>query len=185
MKNKKYKDYKCHTCLQFLLCEKLSKATEEEKEKLKKTGEENFFGLRFSVGEKYTCEDYEYKYIEYPLEINSIKNMTIALLESKRVNFELVKIRLASDDRTYLGILLGNLPYQAFVNFNKQSKELEVAELTNPAIFVPELKRIIYGMESWWSKIESEDDLEDITDEIINNTWYVKALSCMGKGGLD
>ena len=49
--------------------------------------------------------------------------------------------------------------------------------MTNPAMFVPELKKIIWGCGSWWSKIKSEGDLKQITDEDIKNTWYVKLVS--------
>ena len=50
--------------------------------------------------------------------------------------------------------------------------------MTNPAIFVPELKKIIYGCESWWGTINNQDDLSDlnISDDDIQNTWYVKLL---------
>lgn len=53
---------------------------------------------------------------------------------------------------------------------------LELNDFTNPAIFVPEFNEIIWGAESWWSKIESPDDLKQITDADIENAWYVKAL---------
>ena len=53
--------------------------------------------------------------------------------------------------------------------------------MTNPAIFVPELKKIIYGYESWWGAITNKDDLSDlnISDEDIENTWYVQLLKSM------
>ena len=44
----------------------------------------------------------------------------------------------------------------------------------NPAIFVPELGKIIFGMESWWGRIKSEEELKDITDGDIENVWHVK-----------
>lgn len=53
---------------------------------------------------------------------------------------------------------------------------LELNDFTNPAIFVPEFNEIIWGIESWWSKIESPDDLKQVTDADIENAWYVKAL---------
>ena len=48
-----------------------------------------------------------------------------------------------------------------------------------PAIFVPELKKIIYGCESWWKTIRSVDEFSKISNEDINNTWYVKLLQSM------
>ncbi len=49
-------------------------------------------------------------------------------------------------------------------------------ESPNPAIFVFDLKKVIYGYESWWGEIKSEEDFRKITDLDINNLWYVKAL---------
>ncbi len=49
----------------------------------------------------------------------------------------------------------------------------------NPAIYVPSLGQIVYGFESWWSVIESEDQLRDITDHDIDSAWYVRALRAM------
>lgn len=50
---------------------------------------------------------------------------------------------------------------------------------TNPAIYVFDLQRIIFGAESWWSIIENPEELKDITDDDINSQWYVKALKAM------
>lgn len=44
---------------------------------------------------------------------------------------------------------------------------------------VPELKKIIYGCESWWKTIRSVDEFSKISNEDINNTWYVKLLQSM------
>jgi hypothetical protein len=44
-------------------------------------------------------------------------------------------------------------------------------------IFIPEVNEVVWGCGSWWGKIKSEDDLKTITDEDINNVWYVKALN--------
>lgn len=35
----------------------------------------------------------------------------------------------------------------------------------NPAIFVPELKKIVFGMESWWRILEKPEDLKGIAKE--------------------
>jgi len=53
---------------------------------------------------------------------------------------------------------------------------LNVSTTTNPAIFVFELNKIIYGMESFWAIIETKEDLKDITKDDIDNVWYVKLL---------
>lgn len=39
-----------------------------------------------------------------------------------------------------------------------------------------ELKKIIYGCESYWSVINDPNDFEDITKESIDNVWYVQLL---------
>ena len=90
----------------------------------------------------------------------------------------LVKIRPCAKeykDQTYLGILLGELP----IGIYTQKKKDEIKELMfsyNPAIYVFELKKIIFGLESWWGKIQSVDEINDISDEDISNIWYVKIL---------
>ncbi|SME48916.1 hypothetical protein BACERE00183_04191 [Bacillus cereus] len=38
------------------------------------------------------------------------------------------------------------------------------------------MKEIIYGAGSWWGKINSEEELKEITDADINDVWYVKML---------
>ena len=126
------------------------------------------------------CKKYKSKYIEYPLTINGI--------DVEKLNYKdnscgrLVKIRPCSDDckgKTYLGIYLGRLPYMVNVSFHEDSERLSVSGVGNPAIFVPELKKIVFGMESWWGYIESEEELKDITDDDIGNQWYVKMLKEM------
>ena len=41
--------------------------------------------------------------------------------------------------------------------------------MNNPAIFVFELKKIIYGCESYWSVIDDPNDFNDITKETLDN----------------
>ena len=55
----------------------------------------------------------------------------------------------------------------------------------NPAIYVPELGKVIYGMESWWHAIKDEKELKDITDNDIDNVWYVKALKEVNNASTD
>ena len=62
------------------------------------------------------------------------------------------------------------------ISHNPESKELNVSFVSNPGIFVFDLSKIIYGMESYWGIIDSEDDLKKITESDINDIWYVKAL---------
>lgn len=79
-------------------------------------------------------------------------------------------------DKTYLGWLLGDIAMSQMARIQKDGTlEISMA-MHNPAIFVPELGRIIYGCESWWGAIETPEDLRKITDADIDNVWYVKAL---------
>lgn len=73
-----------------------------------------------------------------------------------------------------MGLYLGYLPTDNFVSYNREDKELDINLNVNPAIFVFKLNKIIYGYESWWSIIESENDFDEITDDDINNSWYIK-----------
>lgn len=59
---------------------------------------------------------------------------------------------------------------------NVSCKDCESCSKFSSRYFVPELKRIVYGYESWWREIESADDFAGISDEDIENTWYVGLL---------
>ena len=52
----------------------------------------------------------------------------------------------------------------------------------NPAIWVPDLKKIVFGMESWWGVLRSRTISKQITDADIQNVWYVKALQALEGG---
>lgn len=79
-------------------------------------------------------------------------------------------------DKTYLGIYLGDLPIDIIGLIDNKTNELSLTFHRNPAIYVPDLKCIIYGFESWWGPINHPDDLKQITDADIQNIWYVKIL---------
>jgi len=88
------------------------------------------------------------------------------------------------DKKTFLGIFLGEIAQNPMVRHNKDTETIHVGfGYHNPAIFVPELKKTIYGYESWWGKIESEEQLKEITDESIDSVWYVKALKKIAAEG--
>jgi len=71
------------------------------------------------------------------------------------------------------------LPIAIHTSFSSDTGILKNSTMNNPAIFVPELKKIIYGCESWWREIESVDDFTSISEEDIENTWYVKLLKSL------
>ena len=94
----------------------------------------------------------------------------------------MAKVRPCGEEyrnKTYLGFFLGEITTGIYALYNKETQELTASCHGNPAIFVPELNKIIFGYESWWSRIESEEELREITDADIQNTWYVKALKDM------
>jgi len=136
---------------------------------------------QFPIKDESVCERYDSKFIEYPLTIEGIDNHfdNSRGLRSLHKCGKLVRISPCGEKykgKTYLGILLGDIPIGAHISFNKTSRILKVHPHTNPGIFVPELKKIIYGCESWWGEIEKPEDLQEITNEEIENTWYVQIL---------
>lgn len=65
----------------------------------------------------------------------------------------------------------GELPIQILSSYNPDTGILTNSTMQNPGIFVPELRKIVYGCGSWWREIKSVDELEAITNEDIENTW--------------
>lgn len=128
------------------------------------------------------CPNFNSKYIEYPLIINEIKNEEINTKGLFHKTGSLCEIKPCAEEyggRSYLGFYLGELPIAIQSSFNTETKILTNRVMPNPAIFVPELKKIIYGCESWWRVIKSVDDFKGVSEEDINNTWYVQALRMM------
>jgi hypothetical protein len=123
--------------------------------------------------------------IKYPIEVKNIilprDSAASKCIEGKSGSW--VAVRPCGEkygDKTYLGLLLGDLPISCMVSYNKE-QELEFFYHRNPAMYVPELKEIIYGCGSWWSILEKSEDLQEITDLDIQNVWYVKALKELSK----
>lgn len=139
--------------------------------------------------------------IQYPIEIHGIDWGQGRAIESREYDCkvgDLVRVRPVGEEygnKTYLGVYIGDVARSIRAVYNQETKKLEIDfALHNPAMFVPDLNKIIYGYESWWSRIESQDQLKDITDEEISNVWYVKALKQIAEaekecaaeeGGLD
>jgi hypothetical protein len=92
-----------------------------------------------------------------------------------------VSIRYCKDNKTYLGFFIGDLVTNAHIYHVKKDDSYEVYPSRNPGFFVPDLHGVIMGYESWWSPINSEEELKEITDDDIQNVWYVKALKIMEK----
>lgn len=129
------------------------------------------------------CNDYDCKFIEFPIEVskfNVSEKKGIRSYWNKPAGM-LVAVRPCSKDenKTYLGLLIGEIDVGLFISHNPDNKELNISRHYNPAIFVPELQKIIYGYESFWDEIESEEKLKEITDKDINNVWYMQLLKGM------
>lgn len=134
------------------------------------------------------CTRFKSMYIEYPITVNGIDTKPIT---PWGVHPCLCRVRPCSDNKekkTYLGIYIGELPKYPYVTYSEEDKMLKFSVSCNPMIYIPEHDSYVFGDSCWWSVIESEDDLKDITDDTIDNTWYVKLLKGMIKeqpDGLD
>lgn len=103
---------------------------------------------------------------------------------SKRGKFVAVRLAGDEDKRTHLGIYMGDMPrLDVGIDKSEGTPVLTIRRMNvgNPAIYVPALNQIVYGMESWWGEIASPDDLKQITDQDIDNVWYVQALRSLEK----
>lgn len=125
------------------------------------------------------CENFNSKYIEYPVVINEIECKPIKHEENIGFLVEIQPCAKEYEDKTFLGIYLGHLPIKIDSSLDAKTGVLTNQAVTNPAIFVPKLRKIIYGCESWWRKIDSIEDLKGISKEDIENVWYVQLLRAM------
>lgn len=120
------------------------------------------------------CAEEPWGTFEYPIEVHGI-NWEDGM--GRDFPPRLVQVKPCNEEKTYVGILVGDLPLGVGITFHAESGVLTASPTHyNPAIVVPELRRIVMGAESWWSPIESEDQLTQIADEDIEGVWYVKAL---------
>jgi hypothetical protein len=116
--------------------------------------------------------------IPFPVEVSLVKYGRAMSSLHDETPGTWVSVRPCTGDgtRTYLGVLLGDLQVGVSVSYHMQTKELTILPRQNPAIWVPDLNKIVWGAESWWGRITSPEGLRDITDADIQNVWYVKAL---------
>ena len=114
--------------------------------------------------------------INYPITVEKIELVQPRKTSYRKVG-SWVSIRPCSEgDKTFLGVYLGDLQNSPMASYNKNSKLLTVIPFQNPAIWVPDLNRVVWGCESWWGVIEGPEDLKKITDGDIQGVWYVRAL---------
>lgn len=125
------------------------------------------------------CDRYKSRYIEYPISVNKIENHKITTEGLGHKCGALCVIKPCDEKchgKSYIGIYIGDLPTNIITSFDEEQGILTNRTMNNPAIFVPELKKIVYGCESWWKEIESPDDFKEITTEDVENQWYMKLL---------
>ena len=80
------------------------------------------------------------------------------------------------ENKTFLGVLIGDIALSIGATLDQDDVLTIRRQRYNPAIFIPEKNAVVYGCGSWWGKIESEDQLKNISDKDIESIWYVKAL---------
>lgn len=126
--------------------------------------------------------------IEYPITVNQIEFGDAPGYKPERYGRPqcglLVMVRPVAKeygDKTFLGVLLGEMAVSQACSFDKKSGVLKVDRcMFNPMIFIPEKNAVVFGYESWWGVIKSEGQLRQITDADIQSVWYVKALKQIG-----
>lgn len=132
------------------------------------TDEELFGEHRLVVGDE----------IPFPLTVLGVRHATAGGFFGKKEVGSLVGVRPVGDLNTYPGIMLGDLPRAgADVAYDRSNREPCVFTDTNPAMFVPTLNRVVWGYESWWYPIETEDQLKQISDEDIRSNPLITRLS--------
>ena len=127
--------------------------------------------------------------IEYPITVKEITHSDQEYFRPKLLFGgecgDMVSVRPCADEyekKTFLGVLIGEVAYCGGARFNSENQSLEIVPGSlNPMIFIPETNSVVFGYNSWWGKIESKDELKEITDETIDNVWYVKALKQLDK----
>jgi hypothetical protein len=127
------------------------------------------------------------KPFKYPVSVTGvhIDGELVAPGRSRKVN-RLVRVRPCGEDfggKTYLGLYLGDVARTVGCSYDPESGVLSFSlSMQNPALWIPSLWRVVYGYESWWGVLESEDQLREISNESIDGIWYVQAMRALVKG---
>jgi hypothetical protein len=135
-------------------------------------------------------EHYQYEEnIKYPIKVKELRfqgrmGCTTRTPKDQEMVGGYVMIRPVGDEykgKTFLGIYIGDIPLSGVRAYDPKKQILMLTLSSNPAIFVPDLNKVIMGAESWWGPIKDETQLRQITDEDIQNIWYVKALKYLNE----
>ena len=87
----------------------------------------------------------------------------------------LVRVKPCAEEyggKTFIGFLVGHAAIGSRITIKDDSLVCDWAYF-NPMIYIPENGCVVFGYESWWGKIDSVDDLKEITNEEIDSVWYV------------
>ncbi len=120
----------------------------------------------------------------YPITVHGIESSSQPLrpeVEGSRYIGSWVAVRpckpKGEPESTHLGIYLGDFATYVGASFHKENGVLVLSVAgRNPAMWVPDLKRVVYGMESWWRRLKTPEDLQQIQDTDIHSVFYVRAL---------
>lgn len=134
------------------------------------------------------CEELVSRFFEFPFQIDDILRHDLFDESFPGPHCgDIVAVRPCSGEgacKTYLGFSLGEFPSNIHLSYYQESRELEIGPaMRNPLIFIPVLRSLVWGYESWWHRIKSPDELKDITDEDIENVWYVQLINGMVSAG--
>lgn len=124
---------------------------------------------------------------DYPIEVAKVTKRGATLKDTNPLTGikigDFASVRPCGDSnpegKTFFGYFIGDIPYRTGVIYDPQDKELMIAGDTNPAFFLPDLGEVVFGMGSFWGKMEKPEDLKQISDADINSLWYVKALQAL------
>lgn len=124
---------------------------------------------------------------DFPVTVNKVRFNGMQKSPGGLAVGTFVSVRPVTDNKakkSFLGVYLGDMPCSMMQGVALDTRDgtlIIMPGSLNPAIFVPDLNKIVWGYESWWGQIKSADELREITDEDIQNVWYVKAMEQMAK----
>lgn len=125
--------------------------------------------------------------LELPVSVTGIHFEGALVEDWRKKSNHLVRVRPCGKEfegKTFLGLYLGDIARTVGCTYDRESGVLGVyVGAHNPAIWVPSLQQLIFGCESWWGIIESEDQVREISDEAIDGIWYVQAMKALVKDG--
>lgn len=129
------------------------------------------------------CESFVDTRIRYPLTISGIESEGMSGVPSRERPGRLALVWFMEGDErmTELGIVLGELAVEPIVSYDGDTGVLSVRELANPAIFVPSVGRIVWGMESWWHET-TIGDIERVFGDGDRRVALAKAWTALADG---